>query len=147
MINKSLNKMFPILALVLSGCMNNQVLPYVVTEPTCRVGKLENNYDFAGIHFTLYNNTDKQIKNFSCTCTIFDSDGDNPFIGNNCIIAKSNNPINSADNSEVIIKLDPYMNWIPEKPFIIENFYVTKIEYSDGTVWKDSIGAFRQGGF
>ena len=146
MINKSLNKIFPIFAFVLSGCMNVQEIPYVITEPQCKVGQFEDIYNFSGIHFTMYNNSNKTIKNFVCTCTIFDTDGDNPFIGSNCIISKLSNIINPNDNAQIILDLDSYLNYIPSTPYLVENFYVTKIEYSDGTVWKDSFGSFMPGG-
>ncbi len=146
MINKTLNKIFPVFAFVLSSCMNIQEIPYVITEPQCKIGQLENNYNFSGVCFTIYNNSNKAIKKIECTYTVFDADGDNPFIGSNCLISKFNDIIAPNDNREIIISLDKYMNYIPEEPFLIENFYVSKIEYSDGTVWKDSFGAFSQGG-
>ena len=143
---KNLMKIFPIVAFVLSGCMNIPQIPYVITMPQCHVGSLDENYKISGIHFTMYNNSSKQIKNFSCKCMIFDTEGNNPFIGSNCIISKFDEVISSNNERQVIINLDPYLNYVPDAPFVVDNFYISKIVYSDGSVWKDTFGTFLQGG-
>ena len=67
----------------------------------------------------------------------------NPFIGSNLIKAVSNETIESGESKELIIPLDKYVYRIPEKPYLIDHFFIRKLTFSDGSVWEDKTGAYK----
>ncbi len=130
-----------------SSCVNTKTIPYVITEPECIIGKEDGVHDFAGIHFTFYNNSEKIIQSFKFRCLVFDSEGElNPLVGTNTIIARYEQNILSKDEHDVVFSLDSYILEVPSEPYIIDFFYVTTIEFSDGSTWKDPYGSWIQGG-
>lgn len=144
--NKCLLLFFPIAALAFSSCTDSNVVPYVITEPICTFSHIENVHLYGGIHFTFYNNSNKDIDSLTFKCIVFNEEGQNPFVGSNNIIAKYNNPVYANDYKEIIISLDSYIYQIPKENLIIDYAYVSKIQYSDGSVWKDVNGIFTFGG-
>ncbi len=144
--NKSILLFFSVLAASLTGCMHVSSIPYAISEPECKVGRVDGMHDFAGIYFTFYNNSEKRVKNVIFTCIVFDSDGEkSPLIGSNIISAKFSQEITSYDVHDIVFSLDPYINIEPVEPYIIDFFYIKKIEYLDGSVWEDPYGSWMQG--
>ncbi len=138
-----------IVALILgmTSCMHMENVPYAVTEPECMIGNRDYEHDFAGIHFVFYNNTEKIVTGFKCSFIVFDSTGElNPLIGSNILSLKYTQLINSQDKREIVFSLDPYIQQIPSEPYLVDFFYVSRIEYEDGSVWTDPYGAWMPGG-
>ncbi len=139
--------LFPIFVVSLAGCMHMDAVPYAITEPECKIGKVENAHDFVGIHFTFFNNTEKKVNNFKFSFIVFDSSGEySPLPGNNVISARYMQVIDSNAANDIIFSLDSYVHQIPTEPFIVDFFYISKIEYDDGSVWTDPYGAWMPGG-
>ncbi len=141
--NKALLLFFSLIVTSITSCMHTDAVPYAFTEPECKIGRVVNIHEFAGIHFTFYNNSDKSIQNFKFTCLLFDSTGEqSPLVGSNIISARYLETIAPNSVKDIVFSLDPYITQIPTDPYIIDFFYVTKIEYNDGSVWEDPYGSF-----
>jgi len=108
------------------------------------IGGNEDYYQIAGIVFTLYNTSGKAMERVEVRCMVFDEETKrNPFIGRNVIQAEFNEVIESGEKKELIIPLDRYMYLIPEKPYLIDHFFIREVRFSDGSVWEDKIGAYK----
>lgn len=119
-------------------------VPYTVSKPKCVIGGNEDYYQIAGIVFTLYNTSGKAMERVEVRCMVFDEETKrNPFIGSNVIQAEFNEVIESGEKKELIIPLDRYMYLIPEKPYLIDHFFIREVRFSDGSVWEDKIGAYK----
>lgn len=145
--NKALLLFFPVFAASLTSCVQMSQVPYAITEPECRIGKIQELQEFAGIYVTFYNNSEKSVKDITFSCLVFDSNGDeSPFVGSNVISSRSSGIIKPKSTQEINISLDKYITQIPLEPYIIDFFYIKKIEYEDGSVWTDPYGSWMQGG-
>ncbi len=128
------------------GCMHTNGVPYVISEPECKVGKIEDEHDFAGVHFNFYNNSEKRVHTFNFSFIVFDDSGEHsPLIGSNVISARYMQVIDSKETHAIVFNLDPYIHQVPLEPFIIDFFYISKIEYDDGSVWSDPYGSWMPG--
>lgn len=118
--------------------------PYIVGNVTslCGDGDASDGYLFAGVSFTFYNSSSKVISDFSVSFRLYDSEGENPFIGSNCVSSTNKEIIGPNSTSEVVVSLDDFITVMPEEPYQIDYFYVTRIHYSDGSSWKDEYGIY-----
>ena len=128
------------------GChiFHPQGVPFTLSKPECVIGGNEDYYAVAGIVFTFYNTSAKKIKRIEISCMIYDAETKkNPFIGSNLIKAVSNETIESGESKELIIPLDRYLHRIPDKPYLVDHFFIRKLTFSDGSVWEDKTGAYK----
>ena len=128
------------------GChiFHPQGVPFTLSKPECVIGGNEDYYAVAGIVFTFYNTGAKEITIIEVNCMIYDAETKkNPFIGSNLIKAVSNETIESGEHKELIIPLDKYVYCIPEKPYLIDHFFIRKLTFSDGSVWEDVFGEYK----
>jgi hypothetical protein len=68
-----------------------------------------------------------------------------PFIGSNTIKVTHNGTVAPGEKILFITSLDPYTHIAPSKPYIIDFFYISRIEYSDGSAWEDKYGVYHTG--
>ena len=128
------------------GChiFHPQGVPFTLSKPECVIGGNEDYYAVAGIVFTFYNTSAKKIKRIEISCMIYDAETKkNPFIGSNLIKAVFNESIGSGEKKELIIPLDRYLYRVPDKPYLIDHFFIRKLTFSDGSVWEDKTGAYK----
>ncbi|MCQ2588180.1 MAG: hypothetical protein MJ174_08695 [Treponema sp.] len=97
-------------------------------------------YENAGFEFSLFNRSDKEIKSFTVVFFLFDNDGNPPIAGKNNIVLEINETIEALENCELCVSLDKYLTFIPEEPYSVDFLYVSKIVYSDNSVWSDPFG-------
>lgn len=116
--------------------------PYIIDNPHVELGTVEDKYNFAGMHFSLCNESSKTIEDFTMSFMLYDSDGNNPFVGSNCIVSKCKWNISAGALVEFIINLDPYISTVPDEPYQIDYIYVREINYTDGSSWKDPFGMY-----
>ena len=120
----------------------NPDVPYIVLEPNVELGDDGVSYSFAGTRFTLYNDSKKDISSFSVSFMLYDSEGNNPFIGSNCITEDFYEVIPAESRGEFVVSLDSYLTQIPNEPYKLDFFYVKRISYADGSSWSDPFGLY-----
>ena len=128
------------------GChiFHPQGVPFTLSKPECVIGGNEDYYAVAGIVFTFYNTSAKKITRIEVSCMIYDAESKkNPFIGSNLIKAVFNESIGSGEKKELIIPLDRYVYRVPDKPFLIDHFFIRKLTFSEGSIWEDNTGAYK----
>jgi hypothetical protein len=129
---------------LLSSCadFSSETPPFAITVPTCSTNA---NFDFtyAGISFYLLNKSHKSISSITAHFMLFDARTQtNPFIGSNIFEIKKFILISPGENKEIILSLDRFIYIAPEEPYLIDFFYISKIEYSDGSIWEDKYGVY-----
>ena len=136
--------LLPFFAVMFSGCetMYAFTCPYIISNPRVELGEYEDKHKFAGMHFTFFNESKKDVENFTLSFTLYDSDGNNPFIGSNCIVSKCNWKVKSGATVDFVIDLDPYISLEPSQPYLLDYIYVREIVYSDKSSWKDPYGMY-----
>lgn len=130
---------------MLAGCrlLDPDESPFVISKPVCVAGSHAGFYNFAGIELTFYNKSDKPIKNVTMQCNAYDADTKlNPFIGSNILKLHYSGTISPLESVPMIISLDKNLYVAPTKPFLIDFFFITSIEYSDGSSWEDENGTY-----
>lgn len=135
---------FPVL---LSSCaMESLGAPFVIGKPRCDVGEKSGCYLVAGIEFDLYNTDSRDIRSFSVSAMVYDREtGQNPFIGNNRVTATFTGILSGNSKGSFSVSLDPFLHSVPSEPFIVDFFYVSGIDYADGTRWTDENGLYHTG--
>lgn len=132
--------------LLLAACRGfiSVEVPFAITKPQCVIGGNEDYYAIAGIVFTVYNTGGKDIERLEVSCMVFDEETKrNPFIGSNLLQASFYEGIGKGEKKELILPLDRYIYRVPERPYIIDHFFVKKIVFTDGSVWEDVTGAYK----
>jgi hypothetical protein len=65
-----------------------------------------------------------------------------PFTGSNIFEIKKLIFISPSENKEVVLSLDRFIHIAPTEPYLIDFFYISRIEYSDGSIWADKHGVY-----
>ena len=116
--------------------------PYLISNSHVELGEKEGAHNFAGMYFSLYNESEKTIDNFTMSFMLYDSDGNNPFVGSNCIVSKCAWCIAGGAVTDFVINLDPHLSVVPDEPYIVDYIYLREIQYTDGSSWKDPYGMY-----
>jgi len=134
-----------LLALIASGCdiRDTAKPPYAITKPVSVTGIKAGYYSLAGIEFTIYNETEKEIQAIGVSCMIYDAETKkNPLIGSNSLHFNSRMLIPPNGSQALALSLDPYVYSVPKTPWLIDFMYISSIDYSDGSSWQDSTGTY-----
>lgn len=127
-----------------SGCATVDAFscPYVIDNPRVVLGENDDIHKFAGAYFSVYNDSDKNISEYTVSFLLYDEEGNNPFIGSNCVVEKIAAEESPHDSREAVISLDSYLSVVPDEPYKIDFMYLREIKYSDGTTWSDPFGMY-----
>jgi hypothetical protein len=117
--------------------------PFVIGKPVSVAGNREGYYKFAGVEFTFYNSSDKNVSGMSVSMMVYDRvTNKTPFIGSNNIKANFDGGIAAGEEKLFIISLDPYIYAAPGNPYIIDFFYILRVVFGDGSEWVDRNGTY-----
>ena len=141
------NSFLPVLfiVIIMSSCggilANNP--PYTITTPVCSFANNVYDFTFAGIVFNFLNKSTKPISSLTGSFRLYDGKTEaNPFHGSNAFEITRIININVDENRVIVLSLDPFIHVVPEVPYIVDFFYISKIKYTDGTVWEDKFGVY-----
>lgn len=135
---KICNVILVLQVLILSSCDQQFKAPYVLIGPECLIESTEGYFEYAGVFATLYNSSDKDIASLELSFDVFDRvTKKSPFYGSNHITAGFNELIYADEKAELCVSLDAYLHVTPLEPYIINNFCVNSITYTDGSRWTD----------
>ncbi|MCR5125339.1 MAG: hypothetical protein K6B43_09125 [Treponema sp.] len=131
-------------AMSISGCstMNSDNCPYLIANQKFEIGSSSDGYEFAGTRFTFHNGSKKDVKSFTVSFMLYDSDGNNPFIGSNNVVERIDEQVLSGMSKSILLSMDDYLSSVPSEPYQIDYMYVRKIIYSDGSEWTDPFGMY-----
>lgn len=98
------------------------------------------NYEYAGLNLSLYNKSELDIKGVTVVFYLFDQDGNVPSIGRNNIVLNMELEVAAGKKLDCCIPMDNYLYEIPEYPYQVDYLYLSKIQYTDGSIWVDPFG-------
>lgn len=116
--------------------------PYAVSCQGLELGEHGDEYKFAGARFSILNDSARTVRKFTLSFTLYDSDGNNPLIGSNCVVYPCERTILPGETEEFTVPLDQFVSDVPEEPYSLDFIYIREIDYSDGSSWKDPYGMY-----
>ncbi len=117
--------------------------PYIITKPVCLIENKPGSYPNMGVEFTFTNTSSKTITSFSVSFMVYDAETElNPFVGQNTIRASLSGMIPAQSMKECSFSLDEYVYVVPDEPYLIDFFYISEINYDDGSQWTDTFGVY-----
>lgn len=136
--------------LLLAGCNGNQIditkPQFTVSQPEYRSALEDPACQIGGVYFDFYNKADYSVLFIETRMNVYDRQtGKNAFTGCGTIISQNDVVIKSGQKRKMCIPLDDYITVISQGGYIIDQFYVSRIEYEDGRVWKDDFGLYAAG--
>lgn len=145
--NKTFVLIFLSFVFLLFSCSENTVditQPlFAVTLPEYRSASQDDRCKLGGVYFDLYNKADCSIVYMETRMNVFDrKSGKAAFTGYGTIISESREVIAGGEVRNMCIPLDDYITVVSEEGYIIDQFYVSRIEYEDGREWKDELGLY-----
>jgi hypothetical protein len=131
-------------ALSMTGCSTvcGEFCPYLIEGAAFELGGNERDYDYACAKFSFHNGSDKDVSSFTVSFMLYDSEGNNPFVGSNNVVERVDGNVPSGASTAVLIPMDDYLTIVPDEPYKIDFMYVRKIEYADGSEWTDPFGMY-----
>lgn len=138
---------FSSLIILFSSCYLSQVEntppEYSISQPDFKNGVTEYCCELGGVSFDFYNKSEKSIIYLEVKMNIYDSSTkENAFIGVGTITSSIDCHISFREKKNFFISLDKYITVIPNNELYIDQFYVSKIIYDDGSEWNDYFGVY-----
>ena len=133
--------------LLLCSCNVNQidiVRPlFSVSAPEYRSGAEDTNCALGGIYFDFYNKANCDIVFIEIRFNVFDKKTLNiAFPGYGTLTCETFIKLKSGEKKQMCIPLDDYITVLSQEGYVIDQFYISRIEYSDGRFWKDDFGLY-----
>jgi hypothetical protein len=117
--------------------------PFVITTPVCELADNSSEFTHAGLLFHFKNKSNKDISSITVSFMLFDFKiQTSPFIGSNLFEIKKVTFISSGENTRISLSLDRFIYITPTEPYLIDFFYISRIEYTNGSIWEDKYGAY-----
>ena len=122
----------------------DEMPPFVITKPVFETNGRPLHYNYSAVVFNFLNTGTEVIGALTVSFRLFDQRTQNsPLIGTNKFEITKNELIHPDENREIVISLDRFLYIAPTEPYIIDFFYISKINYVDGNVWEDKYGKYR----
>lgn len=120
--------------------------PVIVSRATCEFSSLDGGFRHAGVSFRCRNTGTRQIVSLEVSFIVYaDESGGNPLYGSNVVTAKIDAALQPDQLELFEISLDDRLAYLPDKPFVIDCFYVRKVTFDDGSEWNDAYGLYYAG--
>ena len=117
--------------------------PYIISIPKMEIGGYEDYYKYAGIECSFYNTSSKTIEKMEIDFSLFDPITKKPLsMSGPHFSVVCRETIDPGEEIDLRISLDFFIHYIPDSPFLIDNFSVRRIYYTDKTTWEDPFGIF-----
>ena len=122
----------------------DEIPPFVITKPLFELNSRPYHFNYSGIIFNFYNTGDEIVDTITISFRIFDQKTQNsPLIGTNKFEITKRELIHPDENKEIIISLDNFIYIAPTEPYLIDFFYISRINYVNGSFWDDKYGKYR----
>ena len=134
-------------ALLLASCPSQLwdagIPPYAVTAPVYKIAGPDDLCSLGGIFFDFYNKTEKEVIFIETCMNVFDSrNGELAFAGGGGFSSGSDCKILKEEKKNLCIPLDKYLWQMQIDSICVDNFFISKIKYADGSIWQDKLGVY-----
>ena len=124
------------------SCFAENNIPYIV-DATVEMKESSPEYEICGLDLYFLNKSESDVESFTISFFLFDKDGNPISTGKSNIVLTIEKQIEKEKPFTTCISLDKYFNVVPDEIYGIDYLYVSRIEYSDGSVWSDPFGMKR----
>ena len=150
--SKQLKRLFLLLeisaaAALVTGCPSQlweaESPPYAITTPVYRIAGPDDLCTLGGVFLDFYNKSEKEVVFIETCMNVFNrKTGELAFEGAGGMLSESICLLQSHERKSLCIPLDEFIWQLDSPSFIVDNFFITRIEYSDGTTWQDKVGVY-----
>lgn len=132
------------ICLLCVGCENpcENILPYYITDKYISVGQEKDLFEFAGAYIEIFNNTDLEVEQVTVNFMLYDENGKSAGIYGNQVSSSVDCGIIPHKRKTVVVSLDNLLGPNLEKSYQLDFVYISRIVYTDGTVWQNPLGLF-----
>ena len=96
-----------------------------------------------GIYFDFCNKSDKKVLFIQIKLNVYDKrTGNAAFAGTGTITCNFDGTILSGETKEFCIPLNTYIPVSTEMDLFIDSFFISRVMYSDGSIWRDFFGTY-----
>lgn len=129
--------------LLMASCSNSvwHEVPYYISDKKIVMQEDEDICRYAEAVFEFYNNTDKEIESVEIVFFFFD-DQNRPGMFNYKIKTQVPCPVEARHAKAIKVSLDPYIGPDVKDQYKLGLSYLSRINYSDGSVWNDQWGVY-----
>lgn len=121
----------------------NSTPDFSISKPVYKVGKVDKCCELAGVFFDFYNKSGSTVTYIEIKMNVFDkATKKNAFIGIGTISSRMNCSIGSGVTRNLCIPLDEYITVIPDSELLIDQFYISTVQFANGAVWNDFAGIY-----
>ena len=135
-----------LLFLMMNSCsfLEQDLKPGFAISNLCIKKEAEQNASIlGGVYFDFFNKSQKQIVSMELIVRIYDKKNGGPaFTGSATINSNYQGLIEGLEKKEMCISLDDYIVFDSQMDLLLDAFLISKITYSDGTVWNDFFGLY-----
>lgn len=118
---------------------------FAVSSPVYKKGKTGESCELGGVCFDFYNKSSKKVISIETKMNVYNpATKQTAFAGVGTITSSFNGEIEAGQKKEMCVSLDEYITTACDIDFLIEQFYISRILYSDGSEWKDYFGVYAQ---
>lgn len=133
--------------LTVSSCRQElDMPPVVVSRATCILTSAGGGFEHAGVSFKCRNTGSRQTVSLEVSFIVYTAaTGGNPLYGSNVVTAEVAAALQPGEADTFEISLDDRLAYLPDRPFVIDYFYVRKVTFDDGSEWSDMYGLYHAG--
>lgn len=126
---------------LIGGCsaLSAEKVPYTISGKFL-MEEASSDYEICGAELEFFNWSEKAVNSFTVVFYLFDADGEPAQECWNQLTFEIEKNIQAGGKYKICLSLDSYMSSIPQGVLSIDYLYVSKICYSDGSVWDDPLG-------
>ena len=134
-------------AVLLSSCISQLwdvgTPPYAITKPVYRIAGPDDVCSLGGIFFDFYNKSEKEVVFIETCMNVYNNQtGNLAFPGAGGLHSGASYIIKQTQTKNLCIPLDEYLCQLETTSLCVDNFFISKIEYADGSIWQDKTGAY-----
>ena len=116
---------------------------FSISVPSYKAGAHDNACILGGVFFDFYNKAGVEVSSIEVRMNVYDKKNNQPaFPGIGTITAKIKQPVSGFQKKSFCISLDEYITVASD--LMVDHFYVSRVNYKDGSEWKDYFGFYSQ---
>lgn len=131
--------------MLFAGCQVNPVennsSVFSFSEPVYKSNEEDSHCAIGGVYFDFYNKADCKVIYIEVKMNVYDKKTRKPaFTGYGTITCGNEIIIKSEEKRQICIPLDDYISVVSKSGYLIDQFYVSRVELEDGRVFCDLFG-------
>ena len=134
-------------AVLVSGCpsllWNVGSPPYAISKPVYKIAGPDDVCSLGGIFFDFYNKSEKEVVCIETCMNVFNrGTGELAFSGAGGLSSGASCSVQKSQTKNLCIPLDEYLWQMETGGLCVDNFFISRIQYSDGSSWQDKLGVY-----